>query len=223
MKLTCPSRTAASSTTSSIFNSFYNTSTTRPSLYSSIGTSSRSIPFIQRIPPCPFRSIPATSSTTSRCFFSSSSRHTQSNPSTLTTIYPTSKLNHGIRTSSINHLINRRTFSSTSTSTRPSPAPISSLPKTTSSNSEGQSYYPLGLGTTHLSNEILMRVTVLDSKGTVKLSQGTFKKSDLCSEHGLEPRDLRKIDSRVPNLVPTILARRSGFVSRKKRLLGSWI
>lgn len=219
MKLTCPSRTVASSTTSSIFNSFYNASTTRPSLYSSVETGSKSTLSTQRIPPCPFRSIPAASSTTSRCFSSSSLRHTQSNPSTLTTIYPTSKLDHGIRTSSINRLDNRRTFSSTSTSTQPSPAPISSLPKTTS-NSEGQSYYPLGLGTTHLSNEILMRVTVLDSKGTVKLSQGTFKKSDLCSEHGLEPRDLRKIDSRVPNLVPTILARRSGFVSREKSLLG---
>ncbi|KAJ7931315.1 magnesium transporter [Mycena leptocephala] len=36
--------------------------------------------------------------------------------------------------------------------------------------------------------------------------------SDLCGEHRLNPRDLRKIDSRVPNLVPTILVRREAFL-----------
>ncbi|WFD45299.1 Inner membrane magnesium transporter MRS2 [Malassezia psittaci] len=62
------------------------------------------------------------------------------------------------------------------------------------------------------SPNILLRCTILDSKGQVKSISGLFRKLDLCSHHGLEARDLRKIDSRVPNLVPTILARRSGIL-----------
>ncbi|KAH9038508.1 Mg2+ transporter protein cora-like protein [Lactarius pseudohatsudake] len=46
------------------------------------------------------------------------------------------------------------------------------------------------------------------SSGNVKTISGQFKRSDLCAEHRLNPRDLRKIDSRIPNLVPTILPRR---------------
>ncbi|PKI85264.1 Inner membrane magnesium transporter MRS2 [Malassezia vespertilionis] len=65
---------------------------------------------------------------------------------------------------------------------------------------------------TQLSPNILLRCTILDSHGSIKTISGLFRKSDLCSRHGLEPRDLRKIDSRVPNLVPTILARRSGIL-----------
>ncbi|KAN0063482.1 magnesium ion transporter [Thecaphora frezii] len=69
-----------------------------------------------------------------------------------------------------------------------------------------------GLGTTHLSPDILLRCTIFDAAGSAKSSSGVFKKSKLCSDHGLEPRDLRKIDSRVPNLVPTILARKGGIL-----------
>ena len=69
-----------------------------------------------------------------------------------------------------------------------------------------------GTGLTQLSPSILLRCTILDSKGSIKTISGVFKKSELCSHHGLEPRDLRKIDSRVPNLVPTILARKSGIL-----------
>ncbi|CCV00531.1 unnamed protein product [Malassezia sympodialis ATCC 42132] len=69
-----------------------------------------------------------------------------------------------------------------------------------------------GIGMTQLSPNILLRCTILDSAGSIKTISGVFKKSELCSHHGLEPRDLRKIDSRVPNLVPTILARRSGIL-----------
>ncbi|KAJ7868598.1 cora-domain-containing protein [Mycena olivaceomarginata] len=47
----------------------------------------------------------------------------------------------------------------------------------------------------------------------VKTISGQFKKSDLCGEHRLNPRDLRKIDSRVPNLVPTILIRKEAFLA----------
>ncbi|KAJ3481422.1 hypothetical protein NLI96_g7666 [Meripilus lineatus] len=46
----------------------------------------------------------------------------------------------------------------------------------------------------------------------VKTISGQFKKSDLCSEHRLNPRDLRKIDSRIPNLVPTILVRKEAIL-----------
>lgn len=69
-----------------------------------------------------------------------------------------------------------------------------------------------GNGTTQLSPNILLRCTILDSAGSIKTISGLFRKMELCSHHGLEPRDLRKIDSRVPNLVPTILARRSGIL-----------
>lgn len=48
--------------------------------------------------------------------------------------------------------------------------------------------------------------------GTVKTISGQFKKSDLSTEHRLNARDLRKIDSRVPNLVPTILVRKEAIL-----------
>ncbi|KAG8739593.1 magnesium ion transporter [Ceratobasidium sp. 414] len=46
----------------------------------------------------------------------------------------------------------------------------------------------------------------------VKSVSGQFTKSDLCAEHRLNPRDLRKIDSRIPNLVPTILTRKEAIL-----------
>ncbi|KIM78238.1 hypothetical protein PILCRDRAFT_824719 [Piloderma croceum F 1598] len=60
--------------------------------------------------------------------------------------------------------------------------------------------------------DLMLRCTILDSEGTVKTISGQFKKSDLCVEHRLNPRDLRKIDSRVPNLVPTILIRKEAIL-----------
>ncbi|TFY78223.1 hypothetical protein EWM64_g5789, partial [Hericium alpestre] len=80
--------------------------------------------------------------------------------------------------------------------------------------------------------DLMLRCTIMDADGNVKTISGQFKKSDLCSEHRLnvrthgppsrtfadagddwafQPRDLRKIDSRIPNLVPTILVRR-GYI-----------
>ncbi|KAH9026314.1 Mg2+ transporter protein cora-like protein [Lactarius deliciosus] len=50
------------------------------------------------------------------------------------------------------------------------------------------------------------------SSGNVKTISGQFKRSNLCAEHRLNPRDLRKIDSRIPNLVPTILPRREAIL-----------
>ncbi|EGN92508.1 hypothetical protein SERLA73DRAFT_190998 [Serpula lacrymans var. lacrymans S7.3] len=60
--------------------------------------------------------------------------------------------------------------------------------------------------------DLLLRCTVLDDVGHVKSISGQFKRSDLCTEHRLNPRDLRKIDSRVPNLVPTILIRKEAIL-----------
>ncbi|KAG6896590.1 hypothetical protein C0992_007295 [Termitomyces sp. T32_za158] len=60
--------------------------------------------------------------------------------------------------------------------------------------------------------DLMLRCTILDAEGNVKTISGQFKKADLSSEHGLNPRDLRKIDSRVPNLVPTILVRREAIL-----------
>ncbi|KAF9486271.1 magnesium transporter [Pholiota conissans] len=60
--------------------------------------------------------------------------------------------------------------------------------------------------------ELMLRCTVLDAEGNVKTISGQFKKSDLSAEHRLNARDLRKIDSRIPNLVPTILVRKEAFL-----------
>ncbi|KAF5340238.1 hypothetical protein D9611_007871 [Ephemerocybe angulata] len=60
--------------------------------------------------------------------------------------------------------------------------------------------------------DLMLRCTILDSEGTVKTISGQFKKSELCAENGLYARDLRKIDSRVPNLVPTILIRKEAVL-----------
>lgn len=60
--------------------------------------------------------------------------------------------------------------------------------------------------------DLMLRCTVLDAEGNVKTISGQFKRADLCNEHRLNPRDLRKIDSRVPNLVPTILVRKEAIL-----------
>jgi hypothetical protein len=79
--------------------------------------------------------------------------------------------------------------------------------------------------------------TIFDKDG--KVSRQQFKKSDLCSEHGLDvrlassqtsseralntdwpfvlsmlqPRDLRRVDSATPNLVPTIIVRQHAILA----------
>ncbi|KAF9236068.1 hypothetical protein BU15DRAFT_50634 [Melanogaster broomeanus] len=60
--------------------------------------------------------------------------------------------------------------------------------------------------------DLMLRCTVLDEQGAVKSISGQFRRSDLCNEHRLHPRDLRKIDSRIPNLVPTILIRKEAVL-----------
>jgi len=60
--------------------------------------------------------------------------------------------------------------------------------------------------------DLMLRCTILDAAGNVKTSSGQFKKADLSIEHGINVRDLRKIDSRVPNLVSTILVRKEAIL-----------
>ncbi|KAF5351051.1 hypothetical protein D9756_008318 [Leucocoprinus leucothites] len=60
--------------------------------------------------------------------------------------------------------------------------------------------------------DLMLRCTILDAEGNVKTISGHFKKSDLIAEHGLNARDLRKIDSQVPNLIPTILVRKEAIL-----------
>lgn len=49
--------------------------------------------------------------------------------------------------------------------------------------------------------------TEFDQNGRVKTTAGEFSKTQLCAEHGLQPRDLRKIDSRFIDQLPAILVR----------------
>lgn len=79
---------------------------------------------------------------------------------------------------------------------------------------------------------LVMRCTTLNREGNVTTTSGSFTKglspcsctsrsidddvdsmdrliAALCLKYGIQPRDLRKIDSRVPSVVPTILARKS--------------
>lgn len=59
----------------------------------------------------------------------------------------------------------------------------------------------------HIKNEIKLRCTEFDHKGNVKTTAGEFLKSDLCQQHGLHARDLRKIDSSFNNQMPVLLVR----------------
>ncbi|KAF9285057.1 magnesium ion transporter [Mortierella alpina] len=58
-----------------------------------------------------------------------------------------------------------------------------------------------------IKNEIKLRCTEFDHRGNVKTTAGEFLKSDLCQQHGLHARDLRKIDSSFNNQMPVILVR----------------
>lgn len=60
--------------------------------------------------------------------------------------------------------------------------------------------------------ELNLRYTTLDAYGSIDVIKGIVRKSDLCRQHDLDPRDLRKLDSLQPNLVPTILSRRSAIL-----------
>ncbi|WVR05459.1 hypothetical protein IAU60_002475 [Kwoniella sp. DSM 27419] len=57
--------------------------------------------------------------------------------------------------------------------------------------------------------ELSLRCSILDSEGEWRAEEGRYKKTELCREHDLDPRDLRKLDSLAPNVVPIILTRKS--------------
>ncbi|KAF9112633.1 magnesium ion transporter [Mortierella sp. AM989] len=57
-------------------------------------------------------------------------------------------------------------------------------------------------------DEIRLRRSEIDVNGKiVKSAVGEFLKSDLCSQYGIHPRDLRKIDGGFSNHMPVILVR----------------
>nr|XP_018263656.1 magnesium transporter [Kwoniella dejecticola CBS 10117]OBR85814.1 magnesium transporter [Kwoniella dejecticola CBS 10117] len=60
--------------------------------------------------------------------------------------------------------------------------------------------------------ELSLRCSVLDSEGNWTAEEGKYKKSELCREHDLDPRDLRKLDSLAPSLVPIILTRKTCII-----------
>ncbi|PVU94786.1 hypothetical protein BB561_002252 [Smittium simulii] len=55
--------------------------------------------------------------------------------------------------------------------------------------------------------ELKLRCTKFDSSGNLTIQAGEFSKQELCVLHGLQPRDLRKIDSNYTNQLPSILVR----------------
>ncbi|GAA5864354.1 hypothetical protein JCM8547_005794 [Rhodosporidiobolus lusitaniae] len=57
-----------------------------------------------------------------------------------------------------------------------------------------------------------IRTTTLDSKGTVTTMSSALSKQELCAKFSIPPRDLRKLDSGVPTVVPTILSRKSCLI-----------
>lgn len=61
-------------------------------------------------------------------------------------------------------------------------------------------------------NEIALICNELDSTGTLHITCGRFLKSALCQSHGLQPRDLRKLDGTLKNQLPVILIRSSALL-----------
>lgn len=56
-----------------------------------------------------------------------------------------------------------------------------------------------------------IRCTEIDSQGNVTSSH-SMSKSEICAQNGLQPRDLRRIDSRISNVVPSILVRDEAII-----------
>lgn len=61
--------------------------------------------------------------------------------------------------------------------------------------------------TLNRSTSNLLRCTLIDEQGRIKIGGGEFRRSELLLQHGLLPRDLRKLDVSTHNIVPTILVR----------------
>ncbi|KAJ2682506.1 magnesium ion transporter, partial [Coemansia spiralis] len=60
--------------------------------------------------------------------------------------------------------------------------------------------------------ELTLRCTELDINGSITVRAGEFQKSELCAQHGLQARDLRKIDSKFVNQMPAILVRKHAIL-----------
>ncbi|KAJ1962340.1 magnesium ion transporter [Dipsacomyces acuminosporus] len=60
--------------------------------------------------------------------------------------------------------------------------------------------------------DLTLRCTELDKDGNVTVRAGEFQKSELCAQHGLQARDLRKIDSKFVNQMPAILVRKHAIL-----------
>ncbi|GAA6019268.1 hypothetical protein JCM11491_001295 [Sporobolomyces phaffii] len=63
-----------------------------------------------------------------------------------------------------------------------------------------------------LSSGMDVRCTTLDKTGQVTTAAAHLSKSELCAKYGIQPRDLRKLDSAVPTVVPTILSRKTCII-----------
>lgn len=52
--------------------------------------------------------------------------------------------------------------------------------------------------------DLIIRCTTFDAEGNIQKHSEPVAKNALCAQHNLQPRDLRKIDSRIPNVIPTM-------------------
>ncbi|KAI5448878.1 magnesium ion transporter [Naganishia albida] len=110
------------------------------------------------------------------------------------------------------HLVSRYLFvSPLSTPANPTCRPQSVRPdKTVDQDDRWRAAYLESLMKN--AGELSVRVTTIDANGELKVESGTYRKMDLCKRHDVDPRDLRKLDSLQPNLVPTILSRRTTII-----------
>lgn len=60
--------------------------------------------------------------------------------------------------------------------------------------------------------DLQVRCTEFDAHGNVRVNSGQFKKTELCTKHGLLPRDLRKVDTGVHTIIPSILVRSNSIL-----------
>ncbi|KAJ2799303.1 magnesium ion transporter [Coemansia guatemalensis] len=65
---------------------------------------------------------------------------------------------------------------------------------------------------TQPTSDLTLRCTELDMHGNITVRAGEFQKSELCAQHGLQARDLRKIDSKFVNQMPAILVRKHAIL-----------
>lgn len=63
-----------------------------------------------------------------------------------------------------------------------------------------------------VSPDLQVRCTEFDAAGNVRVNSGQFKKTELCTKHGLLPRDLRKVDTGVHTIIPSILVRSNSIL-----------